>query len=251
METSNQIFNMYFLDENVTSNQRYENLGNKQIKGASRGFLVAKQQLSYNLLYVNDEGYTYLLSDESIPKSKNENLIVINKSNDDLYTYFDFNYDNSYLLENSYGLCFNSQNYDNHIQSIYIDRLENAIFELQETNDRLTNEISSLRKTINSIQIAKSAYYPVNYNIDIYYSGCFFNKKNVELVSNFNKYISAYNSNNLVYGGDKNNYILTLSTINTDNSPQTENEYIAYKFQAAVEKVNPLSFVSALYPSSS
>lgn len=224
METSNQIFNMYFLDENT--NQKYENLGNKQIKGATKGFLVAKQQLSYNLLYVNDEGYTYLLSDESIPKSKNENILVINQSVDDLYTYFNFNYDNSYLLENTYGLGFNSENYDSHIYTNYIVSLEKNISELTERNKQLSNEIASLRKTINSIPTEKSSYYPVNYNVDIYYTGKFFNKKNDEIATEFNKYIFAYNSNNLEDGNNSNNYIITLSTINPNISV---NDYIKEK----------------------
>lgn len=196
-------FNIYYSENNIP----YNNTDIK-ITGAKSGIIVCKDDLSYNLLFVNESGTPYLLSDD-VNKFTGVEPIIVNNIKNGKEKEIKLNYDTSYnglLTVNSLGQLMVdknqlNENYASKNVEPYIDYLYELITSLQQENISLQSKIDILNKRFNGLNIDKDEYIPTN--LDIWLNSyqdnklCIRKKDNKDITYNYKLYYSGQTEINL------------------------------------------------------
>ena len=174
-------FNMYFLniDQNIAPASKIEgSLGG--------GLLIGREKLSYNLYFVDKTSHIFPLSDTSYLYST-DNIISVNKSDDDLETKFKLLYDETYFNDNE-GLNLNINQIKSDIENTeYITSLktncENLCIKNQQLEDKITQlqeQYNNLYSIITLLDITKIEYVRNDYDVNVYYTGNVFKLKSYD-----------------------------------------------------------------------
>lgn len=160
-------FNIYYSENNIP----YNNTDIKII-GARSGIIVCKDDLSYNLLFVNESGTPYLLSDD-VNKFTAVRPIILNDIKNGKEREIKLNYDtsdSSLLTVNDSGqLIVNTNQLNNNYAGKHVEtditKLNKDIISLQQENISLKSQIDILNKRFNALNIDKDEYKPAYLNI--------------------------------------------------------------------------------------
>lgn len=160
-------FNIYYSENNIP----YNNTDIKII-GARSGIIVCKDDLSYNLLFVNESGTPYLLSDD-VNKFTAVRPIILNDIKNGKEREIKLNYDtsdSSLLTVNDSGqLIVNTNQLNNNYASKHVEtditKLNKDIISLQQENISLKSQIDVLNRRFNALNIDKDEYKPAYLDI--------------------------------------------------------------------------------------
>ena len=199
-------FNMYFLniDQNIAPASKIEgSLGS--------GLLIGREKLSYNLYFVDKTSHIFPLSDTSYLYST-DNIISVNKSDDDLETKFKLLYDETYFNDNE-GLNLNINQIKSDIENTeYIRSLQTNYDKLLQKNQQLEDKITKLQEQYNDLysvitllDITKIEYIRKDYDVNVYYKGNIFELNSYKSPDNIistslgDVKLHIYNSNKIHY----------------------------------------------------
>ena len=160
-------FNIYYSENNIP----YNNTDIKII-GARSGIIVCKDDLSYNLLFVNESGTPYLLSDD-VNKFTAVRPIILNNIKNGKEREIKLNYDtsdSSLLTVNDSGqLIVNTNQLNNNYAGKHVEtditKLNKDIISLQQENISLKSQIDVLNRRFNALNIDKDEYKPAYLDI--------------------------------------------------------------------------------------
>lgn len=228
-------FNMYFLniDQNIAPASKIEgSLGG--------GLLIGREKLSYNLYFVDKTSHIFPLSDTSYLYST-DNIISVNKSDDDLETKFKLLYNTLYFNDNE-GLDLNVDKIKEEIyQSEYIRKLEKNCNDLLQQNQKLENTIIKLQEQYNDLysivtllDITKIEYIKNDYDVNVYYKGNIFE-------------LNSYKSRDNIITtplGDVQLHIYDSNKINYIDYQKIDNLGIEY-YSQDISNINPVKLITS------
>ena len=200
--TNNTPFNIYYSPDNIP----YTN--GIRIGNAKNGILICKDQSTYNLLFVNGLGYTYLLSDD-VNRFYANNPIQLELVNDNKERVIKLSYEEGLLTVSNKGLTVNKaildDNYADKQNTAYcINQLIEKINGLTTENNNLSLQIELLNRKFNALNIDKEEYTVTDLNI-------YLNSENGMCVRQKDKEDISFNYDNLFSEGITLNLYSTYS----------------------------------------